>query len=93
MVFKYIRKQIEKEKEKQRLEDKIMRFMRKVSLHQEEQPKLARRYFTQATRLRDQEFKLMLPNFDNEMEFDKIFLSFIKKYPFKLSYELNPELV
>jgi len=88
-----MRKQIEKEKEKQRLEDKIMRFMRKVSLHQEEQPKLANRYLTQAMNLRDKEFKLMLPNFDNEMEFDKIFLSFIKRYPTKMSYELHPELV
>jgi len=77
----------------ERLEDKIMRFMRKVNLLQEEQPKLAYRFLQQAAKLYHQEFNGLLPNDDNDRKYNRVFLSFIEMYPPKITRESNPALV
>ncbi len=90
MVFQAVRKKIKQEKEKQILEDRVVRFMRKVSELQEEQPKLANRYLKQATKIYHGELGSYVPKIDSE--FNKHFLSFIKMYPSTVKYNLNPQL-
>jgi len=80
-------------KRKAELEEKIMRFARKVSELQEEQPKLAHRYLIQATKLYHQEFNGLLPNEDYDREYNKIFLSFFDAYSPKITHEPHPKLV
>ena len=95
-MFKYFenfKRELEREKEKLRLEDKIMRFVRKVSELQEEQPKLAHRYLIQATKLYHGEFNGLLPNRGNDKEYNKIFISFFNAYPPKIIRESNPALI
>jgi len=76
----------------ERLEDKVMRFMKKVSLLQEEQPKLAYRFLQQATKLYHNKLGSYIPEIDSE--FNQRFLSFFEMYPLtrnpKLIKILNP---
>ncbi len=90
MVFKRLKKRIELEKEKLRLEDQVMRFMKKVTLLQEEQPKLAYRFLCQATNTYHNKLGYT-PEIDPV--FDLHFRSFIEMYPPKVTRKPNPALV
>ena len=79
MIFKYIKKRIEREKEKMRLEDRVVRFMRKVSELKDEQPKLAYRYLIQAANIYHDRLGGYVPEIDSE--FNLHFNHFMNSYP------------